>query len=143
MKIRTLIKKITVNGCIYFSIITALYSLLTFLTHLDEIPVLINAGNVLLFFVFSLILAFANSVLSFSSMGGGAKLFLHFIICLFGFYTCFLLPISPSASGYLVGIVCFSVIYFIIAGVIALFRSRLKKNTEKTQEYTNQYKKKI
>lgn len=143
MNIRTFLKKTLVSACVYFSIITALYSLITLLTHLDEIPVLINAGNVCLFFVFSLLLSFANRVLSLGKLGGGLKLFLHYIICLFAYYSCFMLPISPSASGMLIGLVLFTVIYFIIAGFIALFSSRLKKNTEKSKAYTNQFKKKF
>ena len=143
MNIRTFLKKTIISACVYFSIITALYSLITLLTHLDEIPVLINAGNVCLFFIFSLLLSFANRVLSLSNLGGGLKLFLHYIICLFAYYTCFMLPISPNASGMLIGLVLFTVIYFIIAGFIALFSSRLKKNTEKSKAYTNQFKKKF
>ena len=143
MNLKKLIKKISVHACVYFTVIVAFYSLIAWLINANDGVVLINAGNVFLYFIFSVLLAVANGIFSLKSIHSGARLVIHLLICLVAFYTCFLLPLSLNASGLLVGIVTFILIYFIIAGLIALFSARYKKNTEKTEEYVNQYKKKF
>lgn len=141
MNFKRLIKKILLKACVYFTVITALYAFISMLINSADGEVLLNAENVALFFVFSLLLALANGILAIKSIGGGIRLVSHFLICIFAFYTCLLLPLSLNASGYLVGFVCFAILYFIIAGLVAIFKARFKKNSEKSDAYTNQYKK--
>ena len=141
MSFKNLTKKIFSKACFYFTAITAIYAFISMLINADDGEVLLNASSVVLFFVFSLLLSVANGISSIKSISGGIRSISHFLITIFAFYCCFLLPLSLNASGYIVGFSCFALVYFIIAGIIAIFRSRLKKNTEKSESYKNQYKK--
>ena len=144
MNIKKLIKKILNTACIYFTAIMAIYAFIMLLIpHDTNGDVLISAENSFLYFVFSVLLSLANGIFSLKNLNGAARLISHFIISLFAFYICFMIRMNLTGAGTLVGIVFFSILYFIIAGIIALFKSRFKKNTEKTESYTNQYKKKF
>jgi hypothetical protein len=46
------------------------------------------------------------------------------------------------AAQTLIGVVLFSAVYFAVAGLSALLRSRFRANAEKEAEYTRQYPKK-
>ena len=90
----------------------------------------------------SLLLALANSILSIQAMSKALRMIVHYLICLFGFYACFLVPLSMASAQNFVGIVFFTLIYLLIMGVIALFSSRFKANKEINETYVKQYKKK-
>ena len=141
MNFKTSIKKIFSSACFYFTAITDIYSFISTLINSEDGEVLLNAASIVLFFVFSLLLSLANRIASVRSLSGGLRFVGHFLITVFAFYSCFLLPLSLTASGYLVGFSCFALIYFIIAGLIYIFRSRLKRNIEKSEGYKEQYKK--
>ena len=139
MEIKKLIKKMLSLVCICFTAITAVYMFIMQITYVDE-TVLVKADRVLLFFVFSILFAVAAAVLSLDKLHSALRYVIHFLICVFGFYTCFLLPTGMRDSFMITGIVIFSLCYVGVMVVIALFRSRLKANREDSIEYTNQFK---
>lgn len=141
MNFKILIKKIFSKTCFYFTAITAIYAFISTLINSEDGEVLLNAASIVLFFVFSLLLSFANGIASVKSLSGALRFLCHFLITVFAFYSCFLLPLSLTASGYLVGFSCFALVYFIIAGLVYIFKSRLKRNIEKSESYKEQYKK--
>ena len=139
MDIKGLIKKMFTNACVYFSIVTALYALIVVIVYVDDEKVLLDAARVLLFFVASLLIAIANGIFKIKKLHGGIRLAIHYIITLFAFYSCFMLPISPEPSTMTVGLVTASVIYFIVAAIAALFRSRYKAKADVDVAYKSQF----
>jgi hypothetical protein len=104
--------------------------------------VLVEAEKVLLFFVFSLLYSIAHTVLTVKAMNSALRYIIHFIICVFGFYACFLLPIDNMRESYMVtGIVIFINVYLTVMGIRALFVSRLRSNREQGATYEKQFKK--
>ena len=141
MNLKSIIKKILTNACVYFSIITAIYAVVVMIVYVDDTSVLLDASRVLLFFVASLLFACANGIFGLAKLPSPAKLLIHYLLSLFAFYSCMMLPISPDPSVLLVGLSLFSVFYFILAALIALFTSRYKARENKTTEYKSQFKK--
>lgn len=142
MDIKKLIKKALCSTCIYFTFITALYMLcMVFVTTGDDSPA-VEAHRVLLFFVFSVLWAIADFIRSIKAIPAPLSILIHFGICLFGFYACFLLSVKMLPSATLTGLIIFSILYWICAGIKAFFRSRLKANREPSKKYEDQFKKK-
>ena len=142
MNIKQTIRKILTDACVLFSIITAAYALIVALVYVNQEQVLIEAGRVILFFVFSLLVSAANIIYRTKTMSGAVRLLLHFLICTLAFYLCFLLPLSMPGSSVLVGIIFFVLVYFLVMGIISLFASRFRKNRDANEEYQSQYTKK-
>ncbi len=141
MEIKKLIKKAINNTCIYFTVFTALYMLVLQIINIEDGAAAVEAPRVLLFFLASVLVAIANMLKSIKSIHSFARILLHYIICAFAFYACFMLPVKMTSSAVITGIIIFTVIYVLAAGVIAMFRSRLSKNREKNIAYSNQFKK--
>ena len=114
MDIKKLIKKIVNFSCVYFTIITTCYMLILQLANIGDNAAAVEAFRVLLYFFASVLLAIANVLYSIKKIPTPARIFIHYIICLFAFYTCFLLPVNMRSSFMFTGIVIFSVIYFAI-----------------------------
>lgn len=141
MDLKKLIKKIISSACIYYTIISAVYMLImTFITT-DDAPA-VEASRVLLFFVFSILWAIADALKRFKAIPFPFGRIIHFIICIFGLYSCFMLPVRMTPSNILTGLIIFSLIYWIYVGLKAFFASRLKINREEAQKYQGQFKKK-
>lgn len=140
MEINKLIKKTLSLACICFTAITAVYMLIMNVVYVDQ-TVLVEAEKVLLFFVFSLLFAIATAVFSIPQIHSALKYTIHYIICVFGFYTCFLLPTGMRDSFMITGIIIFTIAYTLISVLTTVFRSRLKANREKNDTYTAQFKK--
>ena len=142
MDLKKLIKKALTSACIYFTLISAVYMLLmTFITTGDDSPA-IEASRVLLFFVFSLLWAFADAIRSLKAIPFPFGRVIHFVICLFGFYACFMLAVRMTPSNTLTGIIIFSFVYWCCIGAKAFFSARLKQSREQTQKYQGQFKNK-
>ena len=142
MEIKNLIKKALVSSCICFTLITAVYMLcMTIVTTGDDSPA-IEAQRVLLFFIFSLLWAIAGAVRSIKAIPSPLGRALHYLICVFGFYTCFMLPVNMNPSAVLTGIIIFTLLYWIAIALKAFFASKLRKNREQIQKYEDQFKKK-
>lgn len=141
MNIKRTIKKILTDACVLFSLITAAYALIVWLMYVNQDDVLVDAGRVLLFFVFSLLVSGANGFYRLHSLAGALRLTVHFLVCTLAFYLCFLLPLSMPDSSVLVGIVLFILAYFLVMGIVAGFSSRFRKNREAAEEYKSQYTK--
>ena len=141
MFIKSFIKKVLTHACVYFSILTALYSAIVMIIYVDDETVLLDASRVLLFFVAALLFSLANAFLGLTKLHGALRSVVHYLLTVFAFCTCMMLPISPEGSTMLVGIAIFTLLYLVIAGILALFRSRYRKKSEKTTEYSSQFSK--
>ena len=142
MELKKLLKKLLNSTCIIFTVTTALYMLVLQLINISDADACVEAGRVLLFFVFSLLLSIANTLLSVKSIHVAIRYFLHYTITTFGFWTCFCLPNNMDASKTLVGIVIFSVVYAIIMIIIGVFSARLKRTQKQEPKYEKQFSRK-
>ncbi len=139
MTVKSFIKKTLNNSCIFFSAIMLAYIICAAIANVGGDALLLDAERTVLFYFFSLLLSFANALFLLQRLKSGVKILLHYVIVLFAFYTCFMLPLSMRASSVIIGIVLFTVLYFAITGIIAAVRSRYRSKLEKTQEYKKQY----
>ena len=142
MSIKEFIKKTLVRSCVYFTCIMVLYIAISAMINVtDDSTIFINAGRTILFFVFALLLSLSNSLLSLDKMSMAIRVLLHYIITAFAFYACFMLIQSMRSSEVLVGLVIYTVVYAVIMGIIAAFKSRYRTNLEKSERYYKQYSK--
>ncbi len=141
MTLKAFIKQLLNRACVYFTIFMVLYIAIAALVNIGDSALLLEAGRTALFFAFALLLAAANGLLGLARLSGAVRITLHYLIVLFAFYACFLLWMSLRASALIIGIFIFSIVYFAVMGVIALFKSRYKRNLEKTEDYQKQFKK--
>lgn len=139
MEIKKLFKKTLNSVCIIFTVVTAAYMLVLQITNITDTDAGVESGRVLLFFVFSLLLSIANTLLSIKEIHSALRYIFHYAITAFGFWTCFCLPNKMSASRTLVGIVIFSVVYAIIMALIGIFSRRLKKLQKDEKKYEKQF----
>ena len=142
MNIKNFIKKALVQSCVFFTIATALYSLVVMTIYVDDEQVLLDASRVLLFYVASLLLACAGVIFKIEKIHAALRFLIHYLLSTFAFCACLMLPISPAPSTMVVGIILFSVAYLIVAGIVALFRSRYRAISSEKKEYTSQFSKK-
>ena len=120
-------KNIFVRACVIFSFICAGYALVVMLANSEDDQVLLDASRILLFFVASLIFGLANFLRRSEKLGKITRGILHFVLYLFSFATCFMLPISPEPSTMIVAVVLFSVCYARVMSVCLLFGTLAKK----------------
>ena len=140
MTFKSFTKKLLTTSCVYFTIVMLFYIIITALVNVSEDSlILLEAGRTVLFFVFAVLLSLANNLFSLKNLSATIRVILHYLICAFAFYACFMLPVNMSASGILVGLVIFSVLYFAILGTITAFKAKYHRNTEKAQAYEQQY----
>ena len=141
MTVKGFIKKLLVHSCVYFTIAMLAYMLLAAIVNVGDGALLLDAGRTVLFFVFSLLLAGANSVFSIKELNAAIRVILHYVFTTFGFYVCFMMTLDMRAAQVFIGLVVFTLIYFIILGIIAAFRAKYRSNTERSEKYEKQYKK--
>lgn len=142
MEISRLIKKTLVATCVWFTAITAAYMLVLQIINVGEDSAAVESFRVLLFFLFAFLFSTANTIKSLPKMHGLLRYTIHYVICVFAFYACFMLPVNMRPSFMLTGIVIFTVCYAVVLGSVAIFKSRLRANREKSIEYTSQFNKK-
>ena len=142
MNFKSALKRIAVSSCVLFSIITAIYALCIIIVTVDDDGIYLEAGRTLLFFLFSVLVSFANEFLKFDKISAALRYVVHYILFCFAVYSALLLPAGMSGNRVVVGIVIFSVIYIIVMTVRALVLSKLKVNSANVEEYQKQFSKK-
>ena len=142
MELKKILKKMLNSACIIFTVCTALYMLAMLIIHVGDDAVPIEAGRVLLIFVFSVLLSIANALLSIEQIHVALRYVIHYSITAFGFWACFCLPNRMNFSRSLVGIVLFSIVYAIIMPITRFFARKLKKLKEPKKKYQKQFSKK-
>lgn len=140
MNIYKIIKKSLTEACVFFCVIFAVFAPISLTV--DKAEGLYPLEQTFLFFVFSLLFALANAVYRIKTLGGGLRLFLHYLITVISFYLCFMLYMGMVGMQVLVGIFLYTVVYFIVAGIIALFRSRFNRLKNDYSDYEKKFKSK-
>ena len=140
MTVKNFIKNLLTRSCVYFSAIMLIYIIIAAIVNVDGSQLLLDASRVVLFFAFACLLSGARAVYAIETLSGGVRLLCHFIITLFAFYTCLIMPLSLRPASSFVGIVLFAILYFAIFGIYAAISSKYRKNKESHQSYTRQFK---
>ena len=141
MTIKVFIKKLLCSSCCYFTLCIFAYMIITAIVTVDNSTLLLEAGRTFLFYIFSLLIALANTLLKLERPSAKLRVFIHYVLTAFAFYVCLMLPLSMRASSVLVGLVIYTIVYFIILGLGTLFRAKYRSNTEKAQKYEKQFSK--
>ena len=139
MELKKLFKKLLTSTCIVFTVLNMVYMLLLQITNIEDTDAAVQAGRVLLFFVFSLMLSIANAAFSIEKLHLALRYIIHYAITVFGFWTCICLPLNNRFSTTLVAIVAFSIIYAITMLLISIFGRRMKKNKKNEIKYEKQF----
>ena len=141
MTVKGFIKKLLVRSCVYFTVCMLVYMILAVIINVGDGDLLLDAGRTVLFFVFSLLLAGANTVFSIKSLHAAVRIILHYLFTIFGFYVCFMMSLGMRTTQVFIGLVLFTVVYFIVLGIVAAFKAKYRTNTERSENYEKQYKK--
>ena len=142
MDLKALTKNIFKNACIFFTVFTALYSVIATIINVDDSVVRLEVSRIILFFVASILFSAANGIFKLPRVHSAVKFVIHYLLTLAAFWACMLLPLSLDPSTAVVGAVLFSLIYLVIAIIASVIRARYRRNTDKDEEYVPQYKKK-
>ena len=143
MDIKSIIKKISTNTCILFTIATVLYCIIVGIINSDADEILFEATRIVLFFFFALIVSLANAIFSVKLIPTAFRYIIHYVLCAFAFYLCVLFPVNTSsyASFVLIGLSLFTVVYVIVCVLISIFKSKAQQKKEKKETYKNQFSK--
>ena len=142
MDLKKFINKTLINCARLFTVITVCYSLLVILVNAEAEEILLEATRIVLFFIFSLMVSLANSILSVKTIQGAIRYISHFFLCAVAFYLCLLVPLIDAGAGgsfVVVGLSAFTLLYVVAFVVITVVKSSLTRKKEKKQEYTNRF----
>ena len=139
MTVKGFFKKWLNHACVYFSVFMLTYIILAAIVNVGDDKLMLDAGRTVLFFLFAFLLSAANTIFKLESISGGLRLLIHYVLTTLGFYFCFIMTLNMRTASVFIGLVLFTVVYFIIFGIVALFRSRYKKNTERSERYEKRY----
>ena len=144
MEFKNFIKKTLSRTCVYFTLITVLYSLLVLFVNISAEEIILEGSRIIMFLFFSFITSIGMTIFSLNAIPAWARYLLNYALCAFAFFLCILLPASSDgqAAGFLlVGIFFFTLIYVVCAALIALFRSRYKRLNEQEADYKKHFSK--
>jgi len=136
-----MIKRMLALACVYFTVIVMCYMAVLAFLNIGEEAIAVQGYRVILYLVAGVLLAFANLVRQLN-IKNVLKVIFHYLICLFTFFACFILPMNMRASHVIVGITLFTLLYTVIRLIVFLFFTKLKKNRERPSEYQSQFSKK-
>ncbi len=139
MNIKATVKRTVSRASVYFTLITAVYTLLVMLVNIGEDTILLSATQVLFHFIFSLLASVAWELFRIKQWHTALRVLIHFGILIFAFCTCFLLPLGIQGSGAFIGVVAFSALYGLVMGVGAAFAARFRKKAQKAEDYVNRF----
>ena len=142
MKFNACLRRLLSRTSIYFTLITAVYVLLSMMVNVGEQETLLAAKQILFHALFSLLASGAWELYCLKSLAAPLRLIIHYGILIFAFYTCFLLPAEMTGAQVFVGVIAFTLVYGAVMGLRSFFRARFSANVRKVSVYDKQYSKK-
>ena len=131
MKLWRNVKQWLSGGCVYFTLIAMLMILLLAATSADGTQPNINVSSFLLMLPCGLCFSAAGMLLGQKTIAAWVRVLSHYLIAIFSILLFIILPnFAGRSSTLLVLIMFFSVLYWIVFGLIALVRSRVRKLLE-------------
>lgn len=131
--------RIFMSACGYFTLLTLIYAVGVYAIYTQSGA--LSPLRVLLFFIFALIIATANSLFRMSWLNVALRIVAHAIVVGLGFWLCLVRPMELEGSGELMGLLLFLVVYAVIAVIVLLHRSNVAKKLNRESEYKSVYKK--
>lgn len=130
------------NGCVTFTVITVLSYIAGTLLSFENKAFIPTLKWILLFLVFSVLLAFANLLLKSETTSVGAKLSLHFLASAMLYFITVVLcgGFIESGAQTLIAMTFFVIIYLIFAVIFAISASGSKRKKNRTQKYDSMFK---
>ena len=107
-------EKALVSTCVIFTVITVAYMLVLQIINISASSAAIETGRVLLFLLFSCLLAIANAILSIKKIHTALRYIIHYSIFIFAFSICFCLPNKMDSTKIIIGITLASAGYTVI-----------------------------
>ena len=141
MNIKQYLTRFLSQTCCLFTGIILIYTVIVALVNPDANEIYLSGLRILFFFIFSIFISGANLIYGVKTVSAPIRLLIHYIMTAFAVYLCLLLPSDPAPSKVIVGIVLFSILYFIGAGILAIIRSVRKKQLEKKEVYVKKFSK--
>lgn len=134
MKTLSVIKKIISSGCIINTLLLIFTYGLGLLINENYIPTIDRVFGIL---IFSLALAGAGIFLFSKTLTFPLRLLIHYLFTGIMFYVMFILwgSYNDNSSSVFVILVLFTVIYALIAGIVALIRGAKNKKVNAKKEY--------
>lgn len=135
------IKKIAVHSCISFTVITLFLFLISTATPSFGNAIAVN--SILLIYLFSLLLATANRLLTAPKIKIGWRVLLHYLVSLAAFYGVFVLIAlkMTAARSILISLILFTILYAFFMGIyLFLYFSVVKEKKEQDKSYQSVYR---
>ena len=140
MKILKILGKLSVDTSIFFTVITALYSVLMMIINVSEDEPAMRASWLLYIFLFSFLAALSQLIYRLEIMHKAWRVTIQYIMLLFSSYVCFFLPLSMTGNQIVIGLTLVTIIYFACFGVGAFFTHRFRKKIQKEEIYEKKFK---
>ena len=132
MKQLQTLKQWLASGCVYFTACTFLMAFIRLIVSGEESAGMINVVSFLFFFPFGLAMSAAGMILCNKSLPRWSRYLLHYGITILSLYVFVWMPSNTVArpSTVLIVFVVFTVLYWLVFGLIQLIRSRIRKLME-------------
>ncbi len=141
MKKNNALPSIIKNGCVIFTVITVFSYAAGYLLGGKNKEFIPTLKWVLLFLLFSLVLAFANILLKSKKASVGARLGLHFLATAALYFVVVVLCGGFISSGAqtIIAMVLFCILYGIFAAIYAISSSAKVKKENKKEKYNSMF----
>lgn len=142
MKILNQIKKLIGEGCVIFSLTTLIFYSIGSLLSNSEKAFIPSIKFIWLFFIFSVLLAAANEILSVKRFNIALRVLIHFVTCTALYFVTVVLCGGFISSGAqtLIALAAFVALYLVCAVFIVIFLARNEKRVTEKKEYVSQFK---
>ncbi len=126
------------NGCVIFTVITVISYTFGMIISTGDKAFIPSLSSIYLYLGLSLILGFANKLLTNEKMNMALRLILHFLVCGILFFCVIVLGGGLAESGFatLIAMTTFTVLYAIIGSIYGVIRSKKERNRNSKKEYT-------
>ncbi len=136
------IRRLLGGTCLRYTVVSVIALLINLIISEEEMSY-VDPLRFLLFLPFSLCLALATDIRASDKLALGAKLALHPLTVLGGFYLCLYLPLqirtSPSGAQVLLMLLLAALVYGIVMGIIALLTRRTRRQQLEETPYVSQF----
>lgn len=142
MSTKDYLKKICFHTCLYFTVATLLFLLISIIVN-NDLTRGIHPGSQALLFPFSLLFASANVLFRHGTFKMWMRVVLHYTLTFMSVFCCLYLPnrdANASASQGFKFFLVITILYVIIMGILLGVRARIKRVTRDAAHYKNVYK---
>ncbi|MBE6629288.1 MAG: DUF3021 domain-containing protein [Ruminococcaceae bacterium] len=136
-------KRILLGTCVYYTVVTFLILFLYFLINFD-LSAGVHPVALITILPFAFFFSVANTIYRHTELPTWAKLLLHYVLTVGGAFVCLYLPNknpSQQTAASMLLFAVFTVIYFVIMGIVLAVAARIKRVKRDEANYHSVYKK--